>query len=50
MKNAVYLGRTAGPPGLKRVASGKVRDVFELDARHRRIVTEGGVESRRFCA
>jgi phosphoribosylaminoimidazole-succinocarboxamide synthase len=27
----VYLGRDAGPPGLERLATGKVRDIYALD-------------------
>lgn len=30
----IYLGRTGGPPGFALVHSGKVRDVYALDAQH----------------
>lgn len=32
--SGIYLGRTAGPPGYALVHSGKVRDIYALDAEH----------------
>jgi phosphoribosylaminoimidazole-succinocarboxamide synthase len=45
MKQHVYLGRDAGPPGLKRIASGKVRDIYALDDRHLLFVTSDRVSA-----
>jgi phosphoribosylaminoimidazole-succinocarboxamide synthase len=41
----VYLGRDERPPGLKLLASGKVRDIYELDARHLLFVTTDRVSA-----
>ncbi|MAE29124.1 MAG: phosphoribosylaminoimidazolesuccinocarboxamide synthase [Planctomycetes bacterium] len=41
----VYLGRADGPPGLKLLASGKVRDIYELDAEHLLFVTTDRVSA-----
>jgi phosphoribosylaminoimidazole-succinocarboxamide synthase len=46
--NDVYLGRDAGPNlpgGLKRLATGKVRDIYEIDARHLLFVTTDRVSA-----
>ena len=40
-----FLGRDDRPPGLTRVASGKVRDVYELDAEHLLFVTTDRVSA-----
>ena len=45
MKSTPYLGREDRPTALKRVASGKVRDVYELDARHLLFVTTDRVSA-----
>ncbi|HIG10205.1 MAG TPA: phosphoribosylaminoimidazolesuccinocarboxamide synthase [Planctomycetes bacterium] len=42
---AAYLGRDAAPPGLKRLATGKVRDIFELDAERLLFVTTDRVSA-----
>lgn len=42
---AVYLGRDQQIPTLKRIASGKVRDIYELDARHLLFVTTDRVSA-----
>jgi phosphoribosylaminoimidazole-succinocarboxamide synthase len=41
----VYLGRDPGPQGWKLVHSGKVRDIYELDARHLVFVTTDRVSA-----
>jgi len=41
----VYLGRDDAPPGLKRLASGKVRDIYELDADRLLFVTSDRVSA-----
>ena len=41
----VFLGRDERVPGLKLLASGKVRDVYELDARHLLFVTTDRVSA-----
>lgn len=41
----VYLGRDENPPGLTRVASGKVRDIYDLGARHLLFVTTDRVSA-----
>lgn len=41
----VYLGRDDAPPGLERVASGKVRDIFALDEDHLLFVTSDRVSA-----
>lgn len=41
----VYLGRNGGPPGLKRLATGKVRDIYEIDAEHLLFVTTDRVSA-----
>lgn len=41
----VYLGKDEAPPGLKRVASGKVRDIYELGPRHLLFVTTDRVSA-----
>ena len=43
--SAVYFGRHAALAGLKQVASGKVRDIYELDARHLLFVTSDRVSA-----
>ncbi|HPF15548.1 MAG TPA: phosphoribosylaminoimidazolesuccinocarboxamide synthase, partial [Planctomycetota bacterium] len=43
-KNA-YLGRSDAPPGLLQIASGKVRDIYELDAEHLLFVTTDRVSA-----
>jgi phosphoribosylaminoimidazole-succinocarboxamide synthase len=45
MKNDVYLGRDAAPQGLQRIASGKVRDIYALDADHLLFVTTDRVSA-----
>jgi phosphoribosylaminoimidazole-succinocarboxamide synthase len=44
-KEDVYLGRDGGPPGLERVASGKVRDIYALDRDHLLFVTTDRVSA-----
>ena len=44
-ENSVYLGRTERPPGLPLLASGKVRDIYELDAEHLLFVTTDRVSA-----
>lgn len=41
----VYLGRDDRPQGLKRIASGKVRDIYEVDARRLLFVTTDRVSA-----
>ncbi len=41
----VYLGRDEGPPGLSRIASGKVRDIYELDAERLLFVTSDRISA-----
>ncbi|MEZ6017393.1 MAG: phosphoribosylaminoimidazolesuccinocarboxamide synthase [Planctomycetota bacterium] len=41
----VYLGRDERPPGLEQIASGKVRDVYTLDAEHLLFVTTDRVSA-----
>jgi phosphoribosylaminoimidazole-succinocarboxamide synthase len=41
----VYLGRDPGPSGWKLLNSGKVRDIYELDARHLVFVTTDRVSA-----
>jgi phosphoribosylaminoimidazole-succinocarboxamide synthase len=41
----VYLGRDDAPPGLKRLASGKVRDIYELDDERLLFVTSDRVSA-----
>jgi phosphoribosylaminoimidazole-succinocarboxamide synthase len=41
----VYLGRDDRPPGLKLLASGKVRDIYEIDPRHLLFVTTDRVSA-----
>ena len=41
----VYLGRDDGPPGLKRLAIGKVRDIYEIDDQHLLFVTTDRVSA-----
>ena len=41
----VYLGRDEGPPGLERIASGKVRDIYALDERRLLFVTTDRVSA-----
>ena len=41
----VYLGRDDAPPGLKRLATGKVRDIYELDAERLLFVTTDRVSA-----
>ncbi len=41
----VYLGRDDGPPGLRRLATGKVRDIYELDAERLLFVTTDRVSA-----
>ncbi|MBL8858538.1 MAG: phosphoribosylaminoimidazolesuccinocarboxamide synthase [Planctomycetes bacterium] len=45
MKNETYLGREDRPRNLKRIASGKVRDVYEIDAQHLLFVTTDRVSA-----
>jgi phosphoribosylaminoimidazole-succinocarboxamide synthase len=45
MKNDIYLGRDAAPAGLSRIASGKVRDIYALDAKHLLFVTTDRVSA-----
>jgi phosphoribosylaminoimidazole-succinocarboxamide synthase len=45
MSTTVYLGRNDGPPGLSRLATGKVRDVYEIDAKHLLFVTTDRVSA-----
>ncbi len=44
-QDTVYLGRDDAPPGLKRLASGKVRDIYELDAERLLFVTTDRVSA-----
>jgi phosphoribosylaminoimidazole-succinocarboxamide synthase len=37
--DSIYLGRDDAPPGLKQVASGKVRDIYEIDSEQLLFVT-----------
>jgi phosphoribosylaminoimidazole-succinocarboxamide synthase len=41
----VYLGRDSGPPGLRRLATGKVRDIYELDEERLLFVTTDRVSA-----
>ncbi len=41
----IFLGRDERVPGLTRIASGKVRDIYELDARHLLFVTTDRVSA-----
>lgn len=41
----VYLGRDDAPPGLERVASGKVRDIYALGTKHLLFVTTDRVSA-----
>jgi phosphoribosylaminoimidazole-succinocarboxamide synthase len=41
----VYLGRDDGPPGLRQVASGKVRDIYAVDDEHLLFVTTDRVSA-----
>ena len=41
----VYLGRDDRPPGLEQIASGKVRDIYSLDADHLLFVTTDRVSA-----
>ena len=41
----VYLGKSDRPPGLKQVASGKVRDIYRLDDGHLLFVTSDRVSA-----
>ena len=43
--SSVYLGRDERVPGLRQIASGKVRDIYELDARHLLFVTSDRVSA-----
>ena len=43
--NAAYLGRDDGPANLKLLASGKVRDIYELDPQHLVFVTTDRVSA-----
>jgi phosphoribosylaminoimidazole-succinocarboxamide synthase len=43
--NHVYLGRDDAPPGLKRLATGKVRDIYELDDERLLFVTTDRVSA-----
>lgn len=43
--SAAYLGRQDAPPGLRQVASGKVRDIYELDEDHLLFVTTDRVSA-----
>lgn len=43
--NQVYLGRDDRPPGWNLLVSGKVRDIYELDARHLVFVTSDRVSA-----
>ena len=45
MSTNVYLGRNDGPPGLKRLATGKVRDIYEVDPKHLLFVTTDRVSA-----
>jgi phosphoribosylaminoimidazole-succinocarboxamide synthase len=45
MKNETYLGRDDRPQSLKRIASGKVRDIYEIDAKHLLFVTTDRVSA-----
>lgn len=45
MKNETYMGREDRPQNLKRIASGKVRDVYEIDAEHLLFVTTDRVSA-----
>lgn len=45
MSSTAYLGRDDAPPGLERVASGKVRDVYRLDDDHLLFVTTDRVSA-----
>ncbi len=40
-----YLGRSDAPPGLKQIASGKVRDIYDLDPEHLLFVTTDRVSA-----
>ena len=43
---SVYLGRDLGdPPGLTKIASGKVRDIYEIDAEHLLFVTSDRISA-----
>lgn len=44
-QDAVYLGRDDAPPNLKRLASGKVRDIYELDEERLLFVTTDRVSA-----
>ncbi len=41
----MYLGRDDGPPNLKRLATGKVRDIYEIDDEHLLFVTTDRVSA-----
>lgn len=43
--SSVYLGRDERVPGLRQIASGKVRDIYELDAKHLLFVTSDRVSA-----
>jgi phosphoribosylaminoimidazole-succinocarboxamide synthase len=43
--SAVYFGRQSSLAGLRQVASGKVRDIYEIDARHLLFVTSDRVSA-----
>ena len=46
MKQAsIYLGRDGGPPGLERIASGKVRDIYAVDEERLLFVTTDRVSA-----
>ena len=44
-QDSVYLGRDGGPPGLQRVASGKVRDIYAVDKERLLFVTTDRVSA-----
>lgn len=45
MSDDVYLGRGEAPPGLRRIASGKVRDIYAVDEEHLLFVTSDRVSA-----
>jgi len=45
MTPSIFLGRDERPPGYEQVASGKVRDVYAIDARHLLFVTTDRVSA-----
>ncbi|MFT7676083.1 MAG: phosphoribosylaminoimidazole-succinocarboxamide synthase [Planctomycetota bacterium] len=44
-QSAVYLGRDHAPPGFEQIASGKVRDIYSVDAEHLLFVTTDRVSA-----